>query len=209
VMAPWGLLPVDYVRRHSTPLSEALSCLQFQADPIVRCLLSRPSTIADLNRCSARALANSVARCAGQRNYCLSSLSCLFAEWMQGVSLKFLWQRQQFARIFGSSRPVYEIPVLLEFCNFPEPLRPLFVGDSHHIRKVTRSQAAADRQLDPLQQPSGTPLLFQPVHRNRRSSVFCVSTAASLANREMSDNEPLRGQRISRVSRHTFSPSPG
>jgi hypothetical protein len=57
-------------------------------------------------------------------------LSCLFAEWMQGVSLKFLWQRQQFTRVPGSSRPVNEIPVLLEFCNFPEPLRPLF-GDLH------------------------------------------------------------------------------
>jgi hypothetical protein len=49
VMALWGLLPADYIGRHSTPLSEALSCLQFHADPIVRCLLSRPSTIADLN----------------------------------------------------------------------------------------------------------------------------------------------------------------
>jgi hypothetical protein len=48
---------------------------------------------------------------------------------MQRVSLKFLWQRQQFARVFGSSRPGNEIPVLLEFCNFPEPPRPLFVGD--------------------------------------------------------------------------------
>jgi len=60
---------------------------------------------------------------------------------MQGVSLKFLWQRQQFARVFGSRRPVYNIPVLLEFCNFPEPLRPLFVeivttfGRSHGPRQ--------------------------------------------------------------------------
>src|SRR5580704_2719935 len=140
---------------------------------MVHCLLSRPSTIADLNRCSARALANSVARCVGQPNCRLSLLSCLFAEWIQSVSLKFLWQRQQFARVPGSSRPLYEIPVLLKFCNFPEPRRPLFVGNSHHIRKVTRSQAAADRQLNPLQQPSGTPLLFQ-VHRNQRRpfSVF-------------------------------------
>ena len=41
------LLPIDYIGHDSNPLSEVLPCLQFQADPIVRCLLSRPSTIAD------------------------------------------------------------------------------------------------------------------------------------------------------------------
>jgi uncharacterized protein (DUF433 family) len=49
---------------------------------------------------------------------------------MQGVPLRFLWQRQQFARVPGSSRPVYEIPVLLKFCNLPKPLRPVLVRDS-------------------------------------------------------------------------------
>ena len=125
------------------------------------------------------------------------------------MSLKFFWKGQQFARVPGTSRPVNEIPILLEFCNLPKPLRPVLIRDRHYVGKVTRSQAAADRQLNPLQQPSGAPLLFEPVHRNRRSSVFCVSTAASLTHREMSDNEPLRSQRICRVSRHKFSPSLG
>ena len=124
------------------------------------------------------------------------------------MSLKFFWKGQQFARVPGTSRPVNEIPILLEFCNLPKPLRPVLIRDRHYVGKVTRSQAAADRQLNPLQQPSGAPLLFEPVHRNRRSSVFCVSTAASLTHREMSDNEPLRCQRMSRVSRHKFSSTP-
>ena len=124
------------------------------------------------------------------------------------MSLKFFWKGEQFTRVSGSSRPVNEIPVLLEFCNFPKPLRPVLVRDSHHIGKVTRSQAAADRQLDSLQQPSGAPLLFKPIHRNRRSAVFGVSAAASLADREMSDNEPLRCQWMCRFSRHKFSTSP-
>jgi hypothetical protein len=124
------------------------------------------------------------------------------------MSLKFFWKGQQFARVPGTSRPVNEIPILLEFCNLPKPLRSVLIRDSYHIGKITRAQTAADRQLDPLQQPSGAPLLFEPVHRNRRSSVFGVSTATSLAHREMSDNEPLRCQRMSRVSRHKFSASP-
>src|SRR3982074_1440796 len=61
------------------------------------------------------------------------------AKRMQSVLLKFLRQGQQCARVPGSSRPVYEIPVLLEFCNFPKPLRSVLVRDSHHIGKVTRS----------------------------------------------------------------------
>jgi hypothetical protein len=60
-------------------------------------------------------------------------------EWMQGMSLKFFWKGQQFARIPGASRPVNEIPVLLEFRNLPEPLRPLLIRDCHYIGKVTRS----------------------------------------------------------------------
>jgi hypothetical protein len=127
---------------------------------------------------------------------------------MQSVSLKFLRQGEQFACIPGTSRPVNEIPVLLEFCNLPKPLRPVLIRDRHYVGKITRSQAAADCQLNALQQPPGAPLLFQPVHRNRRSAVLCVSTAASLAHREMSDNEPLRCQGMCRVSAHRFSSSP-
>jgi hypothetical protein len=123
------------------------------------------------------------------------------------MSLKFFWKGQQSACVPGTSRPVNEIPVLLEFCNLPKPLRPVLIRDRHDIGEVTRSQAAADRQLNPLQQPPGAPLLFQPVHRNRRPAVFCVSTAASLANREMSDNEPLRCQGMCRVSTHRLSSS--
>jgi hypothetical protein len=63
---------------------------------------------------------------------------------VHSMSLKFFRQGQQFARVPGSSRPVNEIPVLLEFCNLPKPLRPLLIRDSHHVGKVTRSQAAAD-----------------------------------------------------------------
>jgi hypothetical protein len=124
------------------------------------------------------------------------------------VSLKFFWKGQQLSHVPGSTCPVNEIPVLSEFCNFPKPLRPVFVRDSHHVWKITRSQATADRQLNPLQQPSGAPLLFEPVHRNRRSTVFGVPTATSLAHREMPDNEPLRCQRMCRVSRHKVSSSP-
>ena len=54
----------------------------------------------------------------------------------------------------GSSRPVHEIPVLLEFCDFPKPLRPALVRNGDYVGKITWSQAAADRQLNPLQQPS-------------------------------------------------------
>ena len=132
----------------------------------------------------------------------------LLAKRMKRVLLKFFWKGEQFARVPGSSRPVNQVTVLFELCNLPKPLCPLLVRDSHHVGKITRSQAAADRQLNPLEQPSGTPFLFEPIHRNRRSAVFGVSTATSLANREMSDNEPLRCQRMCRVSTHKFSSSP-
>ena len=125
------------------------------------------------------------------------------------MSLKFLRKGQQFARVPGSSRPVNEIPVLLEFSNLPKPLRPVLVRDSHHVGKVTRPQATADRQLNALQQAPGAPFLLEPLDRNGRSTVFGVSTATSLANREMSDDEPFRRQRMGRISRHTLSPSPG
>ena len=48
-MAPRRLLPVDYIGHEPSLLSRALPS-DDQADPIVRCLLSRPSTIADLTR---------------------------------------------------------------------------------------------------------------------------------------------------------------
>src|SRR5580698_7168393 len=121
---------------------------------------------------------------------------------MPSASLKFFWKGQQFTRVPGSSRPVNEIPVLLELCNFPQPLRAALVRNSDHVGKVTRSQAAADCQLNAVQQAPGAPFFFEPLDGNGRSPVFCVSTATSLANRKMSDNEPLRCQRMSRVSRH-------
>jgi hypothetical protein len=65
-------------------------------------------------------------------------------EWMQRMSLKFFWKGQQFACIPGTSRPVYEIPILLEFCNLPEPLRPALVRNGDYVGEITRSQAAAD-----------------------------------------------------------------
>jgi hypothetical protein len=124
------------------------------------------------------------------------------------VAPKFSREGQQFPCVFGPTRPVYEIPVLLELCNFPKPLRAILIRNSNHVGKITRPQAAADRQLNPLQQPSCSPLLFKPIDRNRRSTVFGVSTAASLADCEVSDDEPLRCQRMCRVGRHTSSPSP-
>jgi hypothetical protein len=127
---------------------------------------------------------------------------------MQSVPLEFLRKGQQSTRVPGSSRPVDEIPVLLEFCYFPQPLCAALIRNGDHVGKITRPQAAADCQLNALQQPSGAPLLFKPIHRNRGSTVFRVSTATSLANREMSDNEPLRCQRMCRVGRHKFSLSP-
>ena len=73
----------------------------------------------------------------------LTRQPALLAKRMKRVSLKFFWKGEQFARVTGSSRPVYEIPVLLELCNLPKPLCPLLVRDSHDVGKVTRSQAAA------------------------------------------------------------------
>src|ERR1700722_6501929 len=46
----------------TVPLSEVLPCLQFQADPIVRCLLSRPSTIADPENYRSNGCGKSAAR---------------------------------------------------------------------------------------------------------------------------------------------------
>ena len=43
------------------------------------------------------------------------------------MSLKFFWKGQQFTRVPGPTRPVNKIPVLLEFCDFPKPLRAALV----------------------------------------------------------------------------------
>ena len=51
----------------------------------------------------------------------------LLAKRMKRMSLKFFWKGEQFTCVPGSSRPVNEIPVLLEFCNLPKPLRPALV----------------------------------------------------------------------------------
>jgi hypothetical protein len=107
---------------------------------------------------------------------------------VQSMSLKFFWKGQQCARVPGPSRPVYQIPVLLKFCNLPKPLRPVLVRNSHHVGKITGSQAAANRHLNALQQAPGGPFFLEPLDRNGRSTVFSVSTAASLAHRKMSDN---------------------
>ena len=66
-MAPRGLLPIDYlgyIGHEANPLSEALPCLQFQADPIVRCLLSSVSKQAQYEHCL-----NLIGRCAGQNTH--------------------------------------------------------------------------------------------------------------------------------------------
>ena len=142
----------------------------------------------------------------GQRNYCLSLLSCFIS----GTDTRCVAEIPLAATTIRP-RPWIESPSLrdpgiAQILQFPRTTASPFRGNSHHIRKVTRSQAAADRQLNPLQQPSGTPLLFQPVHRNQRPTVFGASAATSLANREMSDNEPLRCQRMCRIRRNPPSP---
>jgi hypothetical protein len=48
-MAPRRLLPIDYIGHEASLLSRAFPS-DDQAGPIVRCLLSRPSTIADLTK---------------------------------------------------------------------------------------------------------------------------------------------------------------
>src|SRR5207249_3651289 len=72
------------------------------------------------------------------------------------------------------------------------------------LKKEWRSRGL----LNALQQAPRAPFFFEPLDGNGRSPVFCVSTATSLTNREMSDNEPLRCQRMCRVNRHKFSSSP-
>ena len=54
-MAPRRLLPVDYIGHDPSLLSKALP-FDDQVDPIVRCLLSRASTIADPKRFSSNFL---------------------------------------------------------------------------------------------------------------------------------------------------------
>ena len=77
--------------------------------------------------------------------------AAFLAKRMKRVSLKFFWKGEQFARVPGSSRPVNEISVLFKLCNLPKPLCLLLVRDGHHVGKITRPQAAADRQLNSLQ----------------------------------------------------------
>ena len=78
------------------------------------------------------------------RNCCLSSPSWSFPKWMQGVSLKVLWKREEFACVSGPAGPIDEGQVLVESCNFPEPLRPAVVRNGDNIWKIARSQAATD-----------------------------------------------------------------
>ena len=106
---------------------------------------------------------------------------------------ELLWKGEQLAGVSRSTCPVNQSLVLVELRNTPQPERSTLVGNCDHIRKVTRAEAAADCQLNAFQQPSGAPLVLEPVHRDRRSAVGGVSAAASLANIHVSDDETLRG----------------
>jgi hypothetical protein len=56
------------------------------------------------------------------------------------MSLKFSWKGQEFTRISGPSGPVNKRPILFEFCNFPEPLRPALVRNGDYVREIARPQ---------------------------------------------------------------------
>ena len=59
----------------------------------------------------------------------------------------------------GLPRPTSPIDdglVLPELCYFSEPFSTTFIRDRHHIGNITRSKTAADGQLNPIEQASGT-----------------------------------------------------
>jgi hypothetical protein len=116
---------------------------------------------------------------------------------MQGVLTKLFWKRKQLASVTGAAGPIDDGLVLRELGNFSEPLRSTRVRNRDDVRDVARSQTAANRELHSFEQSSGTPLVLEPVHRNRRSAVGRVPTAASLANGHVPDDETFGGQRES------------
>jgi hypothetical protein len=120
-----------------------------------------------------------------------ASPGIVLPEWMQGVFLKIARERQQYTRVFGPTGPIHESAVLIEVRDSPEPLCSTFVRNRDDVRQVTRTQATADRELDALEKTPSPPLSLKPIHRNWRSAVSGISTTTSLANGQMSDNNPL------------------
>lgn len=89
---------------------------------------------------------------------------------------------------------------LVEFFDVAQPLRAGLGVRDDHIRNITRSYAAAHRELNTLQQPAPAPLVFQPIGRYFGTVLVCRSATGALADDHLTDHASFCFQ-------HGFAPT--
>jgi hypothetical protein len=104
-------------------------------------------------------------------------------------------QRQHLVCIPTPDSIIKQTLVLIERNDIAQPLRARRGCNYHDIGYITWPDATTDRQLNPLQQSSLSPFIFQPFHWNFWQSTLDVAATTASANRDLPDHEALRFQR--------------
>ena len=121
------------------------------------------------------------------------------------MAVELSGQREQAIRDFRLLCPIGQHLVLSAMANLCEPLRSLRAGNQDDVRDVAWSEASADRQMDPLQQASVFPLLFQPFRRNFGVPFVRLTAATTIADADLSQHRALGGDRCLGLGFHQYT----
>lgn len=87
--------------------------------------------------------------------------------------------------------PIGKHLVLFFLADLSQPHCAPRAGNQDDVWNIARSQAPADRQMNPLQQSPVLPLLLQPRHWHFGVSLVCLPTATAIADTDLAEHEAL------------------
>ena len=105
-------------------------------------------------------------------------------------------ERQHPARGFAPGRPFHNFAIVFKGVDVAEPYVFLRCGNQHNVRDVAGAKAAADRELNVLEETQSPPFGLEPLHGHGWLSSIGLSAAASEAYKDLADHQALCGNRM-------------
>jgi hypothetical protein len=110
--------------------------------------------------------------------------------------LEFAREIQKVAGFIRTGCPIDQRSVLVKIGDLAQPLRPRLRAHDHHIREIAGANAAADRELNTLQQAAFTPFRLQPFYWYRRPILLRRPAATTLANSHLANHSTFCFQHL-------------
>ena len=104
------------------------------------------------------------------------------------MRLQVFRQRQQTPCRIAPLCPIGDVAVLIESFDFAQPDAFLRSVDLHYIRNVAGTQAAADRELNILEEAPAPPLGLEPFDGHFRFAAVCLAAATTQADGNLGDD---------------------